>query len=312
MGAAYASIPMRVALTGVSGFIGSCLARHLSAAGHGVVGLVRPSSRRDRAAPFVERFVTGDQADQSCWPALLKGAECVIHNSVDWAPLGSFDAGAPPQDLREHLRANLCASIELLRASAPRQFIFVSSIAVHHDMRTRWGGVIDEDHPLRPNTLYGAYKAAVEAHLWAAHFGQGRNASAFRPCGVYGIDPELARSHGYDIVQHLREGRPYKEPGGGKYVHVDDTAAAITAAVGNPAVAGRAFNLVDCYARWADMAAMIAELLGVRAEIDFSSPARPKNTFTKDAARSLGVSLDRGHAGLRNHFAELIRAMDSR
>ena len=31
-------------------------------------------------------------------------------------------------------------------------------------MRPRWQGVIDEDHPLRPRWVYGAYKAAV------AHF----------------------------------------------------------------------------------------------------------------------------------------------
>ena len=47
---------MHVALTGVSGFIGSVVARHLRGAGHSMAGLIRPSSRRDHVEPFVERF----------------------------------------------------------------------------------------------------------------------------------------------------------------------------------------------------------------------------------------------------------------
>ncbi|MCZ6810609.1 MAG: hypothetical protein O7D97_01275, partial [Planctomycetota bacterium] len=68
-------------------------------------------------------------------------------------------------------------------------------------------------------------------------------------------------------------------------------------------------NLADCYARWADWALMAGELLGLEVEIDTSSPPQPKNTFTKEAARSLGVELDRGHDGIREHLRELIKDM---
>lgn len=282
------------------------MARHLKTAGHEVVGLVRRTSRREHVAPHVDEFVVGDQADESCWPALLRGTDCVVHASVDWSCLRDrSDDG-----FRRHLHANLVGSIRLLRASEPRQFIFVSTIAVHHDMRPRWGGIVDEDHPLRPNSIYGAYKAAVEAHLWAEHFGRGRHTSAVRPCGVYGIDPHLERSHGYDLIMALRRGEAIRQGGGGKWVHVEDVAAAIAAMVGNAAAAGRVYNLVDCYARYADWAQMAAELLGVRADIDFSSPPQPRNMFTKDAGRELGVRLERGHEGIRTHLGELIAAME--
>jgi len=295
---------MHVALTGVSGFIGSVVARKLADAGHTVAGLVRPTSRVDHVSPFVHAFVTGDQADESCWPALLDGADCLIHNSMDWGPLRDRP------DLDEHLRRNLAASIRLLHVAAPRQFIFISSVAVHHDMRPRWAGVIDEDHPLRPSSLYGACKAAIEAHLWAAHYGDGRHTSAFRPCAVYGIDPRLSRSIGFPFVRQIRNGERFSRPGGGKFVHVDDVAAAVVAAVGNPDAAGRACNLADCYARWADLAQMIADILGVEADIDFSSPDHPRNQFSKDAARSLGVTLDRGHEGIRTYLRQLIETME--
>jgi nucleoside-diphosphate-sugar epimerase len=201
-------------------------------------------------------------------------------------------------------------SIRLLEEAEPRQFVFISTVSVHHDILPRWGGRIDEDHPLRPYSLYGAYKAAVEAHLWAAHHRRRQHTCALRPCGVYGIDPKLQRSIGYPIVNEISAGRPFRRPGGGKFVHVEDVAAAVTATVGNPAAAGKAYNLADCYARWSDWARLAAELLAVDVEIDMSSPQAPKNVFTKDAAGALGVQLDRGHEGIRRHLRELIAAMD--
>lgn len=264
--------------------------------------MVRRTSRRDHVEPWIERFVVGEQDDESIWPEFLDGVDAVIHNSVDWK---AIDAG----DLDRHLRSNLAGSIKLLKASAPRPFVYISSIAVHHDMRPRWSGVIDEDHPLRPGSLYGALKAAVEPHLWAEHAATGRHVAAIRPCGVYGIDPQLDRSHGYALVKKIRAGEALSKPGGGKFVHVDDVAAATVAALSNPAAAGRPFNMVDCYARWADWALMACEILGVEASIDMSSPAQPKNMFTKDAVQELGVRMERGHEGIREYLRRLIALM---
>lgn len=296
---------MHVALTGISGFIGSVLARRLVEQGHTVTGLVRATSRRDHIEPLARRLVVGEQDDESAWPALLEGADGVIHNSLDWPSLKD------ESDLERHWRSNLLGSIKLLQASAPRQFIFVSTIAVHHDMSPRWKGMIDEEHPLRPGTLYGACKAAVEAHLWAAHASSGRHTSAFRPCAVYGIDPRLSRSIGFPFVRSLRQGERFDRIGGGKFVHVDDVADAMIRALGNPDAAGKAFNLADCYARWSDLANMIASHLELDADIDESSPDHPKNVFSKDAVRTLGVALDRGHDGVRDYLRELIDAIDA-
>lgn len=295
---------MRIALTGVSGFIGSAIARHLHEGGHQVTGLVRETSRRDHIEPFVDRFVAANQDDESAWPALLDGADAVIHNSVDWGPIRA-------KDQRTHGESNLLASIRLLHVAAPRPFVFMSTIAVHHDMRPRWEGRIDEDHPLRPGGEYGAYKAGVEAHLWAAHHESGQHTAAIRPCAVYGIDPNLSRSHGHALIEKMKRGEPIDKPAGGKFVHVEDVAAATVAAL-QPAAAGKPFNLVDCYARWADWALIAQDLLGTSVSIDTSSPPEPKNVFLKDQARSLGCPepfLDRGHDGIREHLAQLIDAM---
>ncbi len=300
---------MRIAITGISGFIGSHIAKVLSERGHAVVGLVRETSRRDHIQPYVERLVVGDQDDEVAWELLLNRADAVVHASVDWSAL------RPAPDLDRHLKTNLAGSIRFLQASRPRPFVFLSTIAVHHDILPQWRGKPDEAHPLRPNSLYGAYKASVEAHLWAEHFSQAgpdggpRHTAAIRPCAVYGIDPNLPRSHGYDIIKTLRETGRYDKPGGGKCVHVDDVALATALALEKPEAAGQPFNLADCYARHADWAEIAAQELGIEAEIDLSSPPSSKNLFDKSATQRLGVPLNRGHEGIRQHLRDLISKM---
>ena len=123
------------------------------------------------------------------------------------------------------------------------------------------------------------------------------------------MDPKLDRTIGFPIVRRIMDGKNFRKQGGGKFVHVDDVAGAVVSIVGNENAAGQAFNLVDCYARWADLAQMAAQLLHADIEIDFSSPAEPRNTFLKDAVQSLGVPMDRGHQGLREHLERLIEVI---
>ena len=291
---------MNIALTGASGFIGSFIAKHAVEHGHSVVSLVREASRRDHIEPFVSTFVVGTHDDSNAVSQLLEGADVVIHNSFDWAALKSGD-------LSLHVKSNLQGSIELLEASAQRHFIYISSIAVHHHMHPKWNANIDETHPTRPGSLYGACKASVEAHLWAANASRNQPVTAMRPCAVYGIDPHLERSIGWPMIETIRTGEPYTKLGGGKFVHVDDVAVATIAAIDNPSASPAVYNLVDCYARWADWATIVADELKVEDKIDISSPQQPINSFdTSNVERDLGVVLNRGMDGIRNQIKNLI------
>lgn len=293
---------MRVAITGASGFLGSFIVRHLAAAGHQVTALIRPSTRRDHIAPFIDRYVEGDQADESAWPALLKNADSLIHASI--ARHAWNEDQSDPLNL--HLHSNLLSSIKLLRASSPRQFIFISSMAVHHDLNHHRLNLKD-DHPL-PGSYYAACKSAIEAHVHAEHLG-GRATAIIRPCRTYGIDPNLERSEGHSIIESLRRSEPFRQTGWGRWVHVEDVGAAAVAIVGNPATSGRVYDLVDCYARHADWAQMAADVLGIHADIDFSGPPSPGSMIDPDAARTLGIHLNRGHTGIRDHLTGLANIM---
>jgi len=303
---------MNVALTGASGFVGSSVCRRLAEAGHAVTGLVRPSSTRSHIDPFVSRYAVGDHADPSIWDSLLEGADAVIHNSLSRV---AFDREKP---LEEHLRSNLLGSIGLLEAAhrrGVRRFVFVSSVATIHEVSPRWEGVIDADHPLRPGGWYGAYKAAVEAQLWAARHAWGMHTAAVRPAGIYGVEPvHLERSHAYEQVRRLLAGEKVTRvdfPGGGKWVHIEDVALALVRAVERDEANGGIFHLADCYAkrtRFGEHAAAILGLDPSMVEPDDGPPA--KNRFSKAETKEvLDVGCDRGDDGLRAYVAELIEAV---
>ena len=293
---------MNIALTGASGFIGSAIAKCAAMHGHIVHALVRETSDRSHIEQYVSKFIVGTQDDEQILSELLVNADVVIHDSFDWAPLKQGD-------INRHLQSNLIGSIKLLEASQDRHFIYMSSIAVHHHMHARWNGHIDESHPTRPGSIYGACKASVESHMWAANANRDQRITSMRPCAVYGIDPNFKRSIGYPILQSIEEGIPYTKLGGGKFVHVNDVASATIAAIGNPNATPAVYNLVDCYARWADWATFAAEELGYEAEIDFSSPEQSINVFdVTNVENDLGVKLNRGMQGIRNQIQEIIHA----
>ena len=57
---------------------------------------------------------------------------------------------------------------------------------------------------------------------------------------------------------------------------------------------------------------MACELLNTQVDIDSSSPSQPQNMFETDSlAEDLGVTLDRGHEGIRSHLEDLATRLQS-
>ncbi|MGH7179950.1 MAG: NAD-dependent epimerase/dehydratase family protein [Tepidisphaeraceae bacterium] len=299
---------MLVALTGASGFIGSFTARTLVSRGHKVRGLARKSTRRESVAGVVEDWVIGDQADESAIADLVRGVDVVIHNAADFeAARGSME---------ENLQRNIVGSLRLLdaaRRAGARQFIFVSSVAVHHEILQ--DRKLDENHPTWPTSMYGAYKAAIEPFLKAYHHEHGINTSSWRPAAVYGIDPVLKRSQWYDLIDDARHGKTISTAKGGKITRVQDVADALALAVGDDSTSGQFYNLVDCYMYWQQAAEFAREITGLDSEIENRKGAGPRNSFHTQKAidffdRHGNTSALRwGLHGVRQYVAELLEAM---
>ncbi|MCC6422032.1 MAG: NAD(P)-dependent oxidoreductase [Phycisphaerales bacterium] len=296
---------MLVALTGASGFIGSYTAAALAGAGHRVRALVRPTSHRGHIEHFVSEWQLGDQDDPQTQAALVAGAEVVIHNAADWSALEQSPAN--------HFRRNVMGSLGLLeatRAAGAEQFIFVSSVAVYHQILP--DRPLDENHPTWPSGVYGAYKASIEPFLKAYHVEYGLNTSAWRPAAVYGIDPDIKRSQWYELIQSARNGGQIDTDKGGKITHVQDVADALCLAVGDPGVAGQFYNLVDRYMYWQSAAEFAKEISGSSAQIENRKGTGPKNNFdTKKAIEFFNrhhntIALRRGLEGVREYVGELL------
>ncbi|MEM6854296.1 MAG: NAD(P)-dependent oxidoreductase [Planctomycetota bacterium] len=302
---------MLVTLTGASGFIGSYTAKALADAGHEVRALVRNTSRRDHIEDFVTEFAVGTHDDPAVAHELVRGADAIIHNSVDWHPLRK-------EDINAHFRSNLLGTLTLLEAARQAgcsQFVFVSSVATHHEIVTT--PTIVETHPLWPGNLYGAYKAAIEPNLKAYHTKYGMNTSAWRPAAVYGVDPNLDRSQWRGLIQRAAAGEPIETDRGGKITHVQDVADALTCAIGDDQTAGQVYNLVDQYLYWQRVAELAKEIAGSDAEITDRTGTGPANQFDTAKAEAFfdrhgkPTALRRGEAGVRAYVAELLEALST-
>lgn len=301
---------MLVALTGVSGFIGSYTAAALTRRGHRVRGLVRKTSRTDHIKSHVAELVVGAHDDQAAIESLVRGADAVIHNSLDWK--------YPEADIIANFQSNVLGSLRMLemsRLAGAKQFIFVSSCSVYHEIPDRENGRLTEETVTWPKSDYGACKVAVEAHLKAYHHTYGMNTSAWRPAAVYGIDPNLKRSQWYELIDAAHLGRTIDTPRGGKITHVDDVADALALCVGDVSTAGQLYNLVERYMYWQEPAEMAKEITGSPATIIDRKGAGPKNQIDSSKAIAFfdrhgnGSGLRRGLDGVREYVVELLQAI---
>ena len=296
---------MNIALTGATGFVGFYTARALKAAGHHVRALARRTSTRDQVAPYVDEWVTGDFYDPQAQVGLVAGMDCVIHAAVD------YDAAAnvPVHNFTRNVAGTL-QLLEAARQAHAQQFIFVSSGAAYAEILP--DRQLDENHPTWPDSLYGAYKASVEPFLKAYHAQFGVNTSAWRPVAIYGVAAKIDESRWIDQVRAVKEGKPVSVKGGGKIVHVQDVAGALTYAVGDADVAGKFFNLVDRHMYWQSVAEIAKELTGSGSEIADNKGPGPKNNYDTAATAAFfdrhdnHIAIRRGLEGIRQYVQELL------
>ena len=143
---------MKIAITGLSGFLGHYVAKKLFERDVQMQALVRSTSNISHLNVYEEKitFVLGDLGDKEALKKFVQGADIVIHMAYERNGAGFHDSAN--KDIRRLLDVNLSGSLELLDAAKQhgvKQFIFTSSCAVYGyifpDIK------LDEQHPLVPN-----------------------------------------------------------------------------------------------------------------------------------------------------------------
>jgi UDP-glucose 4-epimerase len=147
---------MRALVTGGGGFIGSNLAALLIAHRHEVVVLDDFSSGHRENIPGGASLIEGDLRDHHLVERAVSGCEVVFHLA---ASVGNARSIAEPIHDSE---VNVLGTLRVLEASrhlGVRKVVFSSSAGVFGELKTL---PIREDHPVEPDSPYGASKLGAE------------------------------------------------------------------------------------------------------------------------------------------------------
>ena len=217
---------MKILVTGVTGFVGSQLARLLLAAGHEVHAIIRPSSDTWRIRDIYASLevIERDLADHSGVREGLRSRppEMCIHPA--WR---GWSGPSPTAD--ENL-SSLGVSLEFLRTLfhlGCRRFVGVGSCFEYETD----AGILSEDTPARPKDLYGFCKHSL--HVAAQHLAAlgGMEVAWARVFIVYGPYDDAGRLIP-SVTLALLQNRVAKVTPGEQvrdFTHVEDAVSAIWA-----------------------------------------------------------------------------------
>lgn len=172
---------MNALVTGGAGFIGSNLVRCLIQGGHRVTVLDDLSSGNPRnLSGFPIRFIEGDVRNPVAVAEAMQEIEVVFHLAASVGNKRSIDC--PVRDAE----VNVIGTVRLLEAArraGVRKFVTSSSAGIFGELKSV---PIREDHPVDPDTPYGASKLCAENETLAYGKLYGLETVCLRYFNVYG------------------------------------------------------------------------------------------------------------------------------
>jgi UDP-glucose 4-epimerase len=239
----------RIVLTGGAGFIGSHLVDELV------------NRRRATRVTVVDSLVNGRRANLARWTSdprvrlieadirseaglrTIDDADVVFH----LASLGARHGALHPAENHDVNATATLALVERARAAGVGRFVHVSSAEVFGPTQR---AAVDERHPMRPETAYGASKLAGETYVRAAHRAHGFPAIVVRPFIAYGPRSHFEGDSGellpLTILRNLC-GLPGRIRGDGTqtrdFLHVGDLVRALATVAECDDAVGHAVNV---------------------------------------------------------------------
>ncbi|SPE35832.1 NAD-dependent epimerase/dehydratase [Candidatus Sulfopaludibacter sp. SbA3] len=172
---------MNAMVTGGAGFIGSNLVRCLAQDGHRVTVLDDLSSGHlSNLRGLALRFIEGDVCDQNAVEDAIEAVEVVFHLAASVGNKRSIDG--PVRDAE----VNVIGTVRLLEAArrrGVRKFVLSSSAGIFGELKSV---PIRENHPVDPDTPYGASKLCAEKETLAYGRLYGMETVCLRYFNVYG------------------------------------------------------------------------------------------------------------------------------
>jgi nucleoside-diphosphate-sugar epimerase len=288
---------MRVVVTGGAGFIGRAIVKHLVDRGDEVVALVRDPAKASHLPSERVTLVQSDLSDQEALCRSMAGADAVIHAA------GSYRIGIKKSERDAMWDANVGATQRVLDAAVsagvPR-IVYVSTANVFGDTH---GKVVDETYRRDEGEGFISFydESKFRAHEAAlARIANGAPVVIIQPAQVYGPNDHSGATEQIDGAYHGRLRYKVFPTMGFGWVHVDDVAAGILAALDKGRV-GESYVLAGEPRR-------MAESLVVAARAGGRKP--PRLTLPTRLLRLIAPLSDRvgGLPGLPPNLRETISA----
>jgi nucleoside-diphosphate-sugar epimerase len=254
--------PVRVLLTGATGFIGGRALERVLDQEDRVRALALPGTEKDLRYPDRVEVVTGNLENEALLNEAVRGVETVYH-------MGALLPGSPYADL---MKVNVHGTENLLRAcgraGGVKRFVFTSSVAVYGDTYSLRAWPMNEDAKLQPVGSeglrdYGRTKVAAESLIkrYAREFGF--EYTILRCEAPYGVGGSLT-----ETLLRLALIGPGTDNGQGwlqrmvQPIHVRDVAKGLVLAAAHPKGKNEIFNLAGSeVVTFADMVTLIHRLV---------------------------------------------------
>ena len=281
---------MNIALTGITGMVGSHLIKKLieenvENSPYNIRALIREGSVVEHLKTFEDvDYIIGGLEDRESLAKLVQDVDVLVH-------LAHFPG--PVQAIDELVKVNVNGSFDLLeeaKKAKVKQVVFMSACTVFGEIlpSVDQEHPLDENHPIWPSSLYGSIKSSIEGFCHYYYKSRAFDLAILRPVTVYGVRPQLDKSEWFQTIDYLATNYNVDLKGSTKYVAVDSVVQAIQKVIGNSEASGKIYHLIDGHIHNLDLGKLIAETIDSFGECE-GVMGEDGVPMSNKAAKDLGV-----------------------